>query len=156
MKKIPLSDEQIASANRLKAIYEAKKKTLGLSQEVLAEKLGMGQSAVAQLLNAKNAIGVSHAAKFAEILEITVDDFSPSLAAEIAGMAQYIRALCEHIETVRPANNQLTKQQKELLDLFDSLPSEEAERFLRELKAKSTHFNAIFAEMMAKRGIKAS
>ncbi|MGJ0580654.1 helix-turn-helix domain-containing protein [Xenorhabdus bovienii] len=156
MKKIPLSDEQISDANRLKAIYEAKKKELGLSQEVLAEKLVMGQSAVAQLLNANNAIGVSHAAKFAEILEITVDDFSPSLAAEIAEMAQYVHALSERIEAVKPANNQLTKQQKELLALFDNLPSEEAERFLREMKARSTHFNAIFAEMMAKRGIKAS
>ncbi|PHM22118.1 helix-turn-helix domain-containing protein [Xenorhabdus budapestensis] len=154
MKKIPLSDEQISDASRLKAIYEAKKKELGLSQEVLAEKLGMGQSAVAQLLNAKNAINVTHAAKFAEILEIAIDDFSPTLANEIIDLAKYTRLVNNNIES----RNQkpLTKQQKNLLELFDSLPSEEAERFLRELKAKSTHFNAIFAEMMAKRGIKAS
>ncbi|MDE9447188.1 helix-turn-helix domain-containing protein [Xenorhabdus bovienii] len=150
MKKIPLSDEQISDANRLKKIYEAKKKTLGLSQEVLAERLGMGQSAVAQLLNAKNAINVSHAAKFAEILDITVDDFSPSLAAEIAEMAKYISE-----STKKLSDTQLTKRQTELLELFDGLPSEEAERFLREMKARSTHFNAIFAEMLAKRGSKA-
>ncbi|PHM46567.1 helix-turn-helix domain-containing protein [Xenorhabdus miraniensis] len=54
-----------------------------------------------------------------------------------------------------PSNyRKLTKEQEELLDLFDSLPAEEASRFLRELKTKSAHFNAIFAEMMAKRGIK--
>ncbi|MGJ0627934.1 helix-turn-helix domain-containing protein [Xenorhabdus bovienii] len=50
----------------------------------------------------------------------------------------------------------LTKEQEELLNLFDSLPAEEADRFLRELKAKSAHFAAIFAEMLAKHGSKAS
>ncbi|MGJ0580824.1 helix-turn-helix domain-containing protein [Xenorhabdus bovienii] len=50
----------------------------------------------------------------------------------------------------------LTKEQEELLNLFDSLPAEEADRFLRELKAKSAHFAAIFTEMLAKHGSKAS
>ncbi|WP_387693065.1 helix-turn-helix domain-containing protein [Photorhabdus sp. RM71S] len=49
----------------------------------------------------------------------------------------------------------LTPKQKELLDIYDSLPDEEAERFLREMKAKKAHFDAIFAEMLAKRGSKA-
>ncbi|MBC8947310.1 helix-turn-helix domain-containing protein [Xenorhabdus indica] len=56
---------------------------------------------------------------------------------------------------IPPNYRKLTKKQEELLDLFENLPSEEADRFLRELKAKSAHFDAIFAEMMAKRGIKA-
>ncbi|WP_426576306.1 helix-turn-helix domain-containing protein [Xenorhabdus stockiae] len=156
MKKIPLSDEQISDAGRLKAIYEAKKKELGLSQEVLAEKLSMGQSAVAQLLNAKNAIGVLHAARFAKILEITVDDFSPALAAEIAEMAKYTRASSKDVESLNLSSNgyKLTKKQKEILDLFDSLPSEEADRFLRDLKIKSAHFDAIFAELLARRSKK--
>ncbi|MDE9537204.1 helix-turn-helix domain-containing protein [Xenorhabdus bovienii] len=56
-----------------------------------------------------------------------------------------------------PSNyRKLTKEQEELLDLFDSLPSEEASRFLKELKTKSTHFKAIFAEMLAKHGTRAS
>ncbi|MBE8596825.1 helix-turn-helix domain-containing protein [Xenorhabdus sp. BG5] len=55
-----------------------------------------------------------------------------------------------------PSNyRKLTQEQEELLDLFDSLPAEEASRFLRELKAKSAHFAAIFAEMLAKHGSKA-
>ncbi|PHM37152.1 helix-turn-helix domain-containing protein [Xenorhabdus innexi] len=152
MKKIPLSDEQISDAGRLKAIYEAKKKELGLSQEVLAEKLSMGQSAVAQLLNAKNAIGVLHAAKFAKILEITVDDFSPALAAEIKEMARYTRTLDKSIESSNlSSSNKLTKQQKEILNLFESLPSDEADGFLRELKLKAARFDAIFAELLARR-----
>lgn len=90
MKKKPLTAEQLADAVRLKAIFEAKKKTLGLSQETLAEQMGMGQSGVAQLLNGANAINTTHAAQFAKILGVKVDDFSPTLAAEIAAMFEAI------------------------------------------------------------------
>jgi len=86
MKKKPLTPEQIADANRLKAIFENKKKFLGLSQETLAERMGMGQSGVAQLLNGSNAIGPTHAARLAKILGVSVEDFSPSIATEIADM----------------------------------------------------------------------
>jgi SOS-response transcriptional repressor LexA len=90
MKKKPLTAEQLADANRLKAIFESKKKVLGLSQETLAEQMGMGQSGVAQLLNGTNAINATHAAQFAKILGVKVDDFSPSLAAEISAMFEAI------------------------------------------------------------------
>ncbi|MEY8710487.1 LexA family protein [Mangrovibacter phragmitis] len=90
MKKKPLTTEQLADASRLKAIFEAKKKTLGLSQETLAEQMGMGQSGVAQLLNGTNAINATHAAQFAKILGVKVDDFSPSLASEISAMYEAI------------------------------------------------------------------
>ncbi|HHR6140836.1 TPA: LexA family protein [Providencia alcalifaciens] len=86
MKKKPITDEQKADAIRLKAIFESKKKELGLSQESLGDAIGMGQSAVAQLLNGVNAINVENAAKLAEALKISVDDFSPSLAKEIRKM----------------------------------------------------------------------
>ncbi|HCQ8178239.1 LexA family transcriptional regulator [Morganella morganii] len=86
MKKKPLTDEQVADAMRLKAIFDAKKKELGLSQESLGEAIGMGQSAVAQLLNGVNAINAENAAKLAVALDVSVDDFSPSLSKEIRAM----------------------------------------------------------------------
>lgn len=86
MKKKPLTPEQVADASRLKAIFENKKKSLGLSQETLAERMGMGQSGIAQLLNGSNAIGPSHAARLARILGVSVEDFSPSIADEIKEM----------------------------------------------------------------------
>lgn len=86
MKKKPITEEQKADANRLKSIFEAKKKELGLSQEALGDAIGMGQSAVAQLLNGINAINAENAAKLAVALEVSVDDFSPSLAKEIRSM----------------------------------------------------------------------
>lgn len=86
MKKKPLTDEQIADATRLKAIFDAKKKDLGLSQESLGDVIGMGQSAVAQLLNGVNALNAENAAKLAVALDVSVDDFSPSLSKEIRAM----------------------------------------------------------------------
>ncbi|PHM45907.1 transcriptional regulator [Xenorhabdus mauleonii] len=62
----------------------------------------------------------------------------------------------EKIQAVKPAVRQLTKEQEELLELFDRLPAEEAKRFLKEMQIKAAHFDAIFAEMLAKRGNKAS
>lgn len=51
---------------------------------------------------------------------------------------------------------ELSKEQIEILELYDSLPKEEAQRFLREMKAKKAHYDAIFEEMLRKRGLDAS
>ncbi|EPC8314557.1 LexA family protein [Escherichia coli] len=87
MKKKPLTPEQLEDAKRLKSIFNAKKKELGLSQESLAYELGVTQSAVNQLMAGINAINASHAAQLAKILNVKVGDFSPSLAKSIAEMA---------------------------------------------------------------------
>lgn len=92
MKKKPLTSEQIADAQRLKALYEAKKKPLGLSQEAIADELNIGQSAVASMLNGVNALNTSNAAAFAKILQVPVSEFSPSIAEEIAIMAQSLKS----------------------------------------------------------------
>lgn len=55
-KKKPLTQEQLEDARRLKAIYEKKKNELGLSQESVADKMGMGQSGVGALFNGINAL----------------------------------------------------------------------------------------------------
>lgn len=97
MKKKPLTDEQKADAIRLKSIFESKKKDLGLSQEIIGEMLGMGQSGVAQLLNGVNAINHEHAAKFAKILDVPVEDISPFLAKEIREVYQSVLSNSEQI-----------------------------------------------------------
>ncbi|MBW5406858.1 LexA family protein [Morganella morganii] len=82
MKKKLLSDEQIADAMRLKAIFDTKRKEPGLSRESPGEAIGMGQSVVSQLLNGVNAINAENGAKPAVALDVSVDDFSPSLSKE--------------------------------------------------------------------------
>ncbi|WP_241609688.1 LexA family protein [Rosenbergiella australiborealis] len=86
IKKKPLSIEQVEDAKRLKTIYEGKKSSLGLSQESVADALGVGQSAVASLLNGVNALNPSNASLLAKVLQVNVEDFSPSIASEIAEM----------------------------------------------------------------------
>lgn len=81
-KKTNLTPEQIEDAKRLKAIYEAKKKELGISQQDIADALGISQGAVGHYLNGRNQLNTLAAAKFAEILQVKIEDFSPSLAKQ--------------------------------------------------------------------------
>lgn len=68
MKKKPLTPEQLDDAKRLKELFNAKKKALGISQESVAHELGVGQSAVNQFLNGINPLNVTNAAAFAKCL----------------------------------------------------------------------------------------
>ncbi|OTA21156.1 repressor [Xenorhabdus beddingii] len=78
MKK-KLTAEQLADAARLKALFEAKKKQLGISQETLAEDKGKTQSAISHYLNGINALNLEMAVYFAKKLGVQIADFSPSL-----------------------------------------------------------------------------
>lgn len=85
-KKKPLTAEQIEDAKRLKSIYELKKSALGLSQETIADLMGMGQSGVGAIFNGVNALNPANAAALAKILRVGVEEFSPSMAKEITDM----------------------------------------------------------------------
>ncbi|MHB9807041.1 LexA family protein [Pantoea ananatis] len=101
MKKKPLSFEQLEDASRLRRIYEVKKKGLGLSQETLAEKLGISQSAVAQILAGKNALNFKRALEIATILGVEVKQFSPSLAKEVEDLTYANAKFAGHYEPSR-------------------------------------------------------
>ncbi|MCW2477719.1 LexA family protein [Candidatus Symbiopectobacterium sp. NZEC135] len=89
-KKKPLSPEQIEDSMRLKALYEAKKSELGLSQDSIAYALNVGQSAINALLNGVNALNHANAAAIAKVLKVGVEDFSPSIAREISDMYESV------------------------------------------------------------------
>ncbi|CAI1047157.1 MULTISPECIES: S24 family peptidase [Serratia] len=93
MKKKSLTDEQIADAGRLKSLYNSKKKELNLSQQSLAETLGVSQSAVAMLLNGVNALNHTNAASLAKMFGVRIEDISPKIAEEIADMASALGTL---------------------------------------------------------------
>jgi len=93
MKKKILTDEQVADASRLKALYNSKKKELNLSQQSLAETLGISQSAVAMLLNGVNALNHTNAAMLAKLFGVPVEDISPRIALEITEMASSLGSL---------------------------------------------------------------
>jgi len=85
-KKRILTNEQVADAARLKAIYEAKKKELGISQQDIADSLGISQGAVGHYLNGRNPLNIKVAAQFSSILKVPVEQFSPSLAKDVVGI----------------------------------------------------------------------
>ncbi|MDZ9007123.1 helix-turn-helix domain-containing protein, partial [Escherichia coli] len=51
--KKSLTTEQLEDAKRLKALYESKKKELGITQYSIADELGITQGAVGHYLNGR-------------------------------------------------------------------------------------------------------
>jgi SOS-response transcriptional repressor LexA len=81
-KKTALSPEQLAEASKLKAIWLQKKSSLGLTQELAAEKLGISQTGASHYLNGSNALNLKAAVAFSGMLEVSIGDFSPRLEHE--------------------------------------------------------------------------
>lgn len=83
-KKAKLQDWQKADAERLKAIYTAKSTT---SQERFGAEYGIGsQPMVWQYLEGYRPLNLKAAIRFATGLEVSVADFSPTLADMLAGL----------------------------------------------------------------------
>lgn len=87
MSKKPLAADKKDECLRLKAVFNRKKKDLGLTQEKLAHALEMNQSSVSHYLNGVNPLNVPVASAFAKILEVDVSEFSERLAQQIADIA---------------------------------------------------------------------
>ncbi len=86
-KRKELTTEQLEDAKRLKALYESKKKSLGITQYTIADDLGISQGAVGHYLNGRNALNAPIASVFAKALQVSISDFSPSIAREISDYA---------------------------------------------------------------------
>lgn len=78
-----LTPAQLEDATRLKALYESKKKSLGITQQDIADALDITQGAVGHYLNGRNALNLSSALTFSRFLQVPVSDFSPGLAKEM-------------------------------------------------------------------------
>lgn len=103
MKKKELSDVAQQECAALKAIFMAKRKDLGLTQEKAAAALGMNQGSFSHYLNGRNALNIEFAAKVAKLLGAPVSEFSPRLARAIDDMtisSQEIRDVTEKIRRI--------------------------------------------------------
>lgn len=85
--KKSLTTEQLDDALRLKALYESKKKSLNVTQYTIADELDISQGAVGHYLNGRIALNVPIASGFAKILQVSIAEFSPSLAKDVAEYA---------------------------------------------------------------------
>ena len=101
-KKKTLTSTQIADAERLKAIYEAKKKELGVTQQSIADMLDISQGGVGHYLNGRNSLNAAVAAVFAKALQVDVSDFSPSIAKEITAMSAAATSNAKYVGQYSP------------------------------------------------------
>lgn len=106
MPALPLSDEQLADAARLKTLFQEwqrsrKENNLPHSQEAAAAALGFGQSALTQYLNGKIPLNVTAGVKLANLLGVTLCDFSPALAEHAGKIAD---AVAPHTDDINPAS----------------------------------------------------
>ena len=78
MKKREITQQDIESAARLLAIWERKKKRLGLTQDEAAAQLGYdSQSTISQYLHAKIALNPPAILGFAQLLEVQPSEIDP-------------------------------------------------------------------------------
>lgn len=94
----PLTKNQHDDAARLKTLFRAwqdKRKEEGQasSQAYCSGILGFGQSTIVQYLNGKIPLNPNAARRFASLLGVTVDVFSPDLAQRIADLAAGVSAM---------------------------------------------------------------
>ena len=101
-KKQRLTDSRILENDKLKEIYERKKKELDLTQHKLAEKFEVSQTAIAQYLNGINPLNAKAALQFAEALDVAVSEFSPRLEKEINS---FVESAAQVNNTINQNNN---------------------------------------------------
>ena len=59
---------------RLRAVWDEKRKELGLTQAALGDSLGVSQATVSEYLNGEIPLNIPAALKFAELLGVTLDE----------------------------------------------------------------------------------
>lgn len=102
-KKRTLTTEQLQDASRLKALYESKKKELGITQQDVADQLEISQGAVGHYLNGRNPLNLNVAAVFANLLQVQIADFSPSIAAEAERLSRASNV--SYVSVAKPRNS---------------------------------------------------
>lgn len=117
-RKVPLADWQVEDSQRLKALYNAKRAELGLTQDRIAAELGEGvtQGAVSHFMNGRTALSLRAAVVFAKALQVPVSAFSPKLAGEldlmraVPGVGAAIGAAMGSAAGLDRANSQLSPE----------------------------------------------
>ena len=91
----PLTDLQLTDAAALKTLFKTwqlrrKGEYLPFSQEWASEQMGFGQSAMNQYLNGKIPLNPEAASKFAVLMGVNIESFSPAISEEIVALAEGI------------------------------------------------------------------
>jgi phage repressor protein C with HTH and peptisase S24 domain len=88
-----LENWQREDAARLLALYKAYRAAGGLKQDDFAAKYGLrSQANLGHYLHGRRPLNIEQATNFSRGLNLPIDQFSPTIAAQIAGAAQAIGA----------------------------------------------------------------
>ncbi|MFS1540028.1 MAG: helix-turn-helix domain-containing protein [Candidatus Phlomobacter fragariae] len=87
--------------------------------------------------------------------ENTLSKISSALGVQVADLFLDNNEATNSLNKDNPKYSNLKEDQIELLELYDSLPEEEAKRFIKEMRDRKTHYDIIFNDMLKKRGIRA-
>lgn len=74
-----ITDKDLDTAKRLKAIWEAKKKVLNLTQKSACSELGFGQTMFSMYINGTQALNLPTIMKFAKLLQMEPKQIDPDL-----------------------------------------------------------------------------
>lgn len=124
-RKRELTELEKIECQKLRSIYESKKRDLGISQQTIADKLDVSQGAVSQYLNGSNALNLRAATAFADVLQVSIADFSERIEAEresFASSSPLVNMIRE-----REAVYSVSKRDRlrEFVELLDKIPDDD-------------------------------
>ncbi|EHE7090088.1 helix-turn-helix domain-containing protein [Salmonella enterica subsp. enterica serovar Enteritidis] len=142
--------EEIAppeATQRLRAIWDAKKRDLKLTQEIAADLMGFEtQSTVSHYLNGKAPLNTNAALKFSVLLRVKPEELRPDLA----DLMNYVRSSGTYDDNFEGGGwRMVSRQQADLLNLFDILPESEKEKLIDRLKGQNELYKEAFQNMLA-------
>lgn len=117
MNRRVLTKEELADVDRLRACWERRKGELRLTQSRAAKALGFSnQTAISQYINGRIPLNMEAAFKFAELLEVPIDELSPRYSKRVSkpqGPVTRIRVRSvANLQIVEAKNNVLTPHVK--------------------------------------------
>jgi phage repressor protein C with HTH and peptisase S24 domain len=93
-KKQPLSEADVAAAERLRAIWDRNAKKLGLTQQKAADAMGIGtQGGVGHYLQARIALNLTRVLQFASLLKVDPRDIRDDLEGMTEAIEGAVRAV---------------------------------------------------------------
>lgn len=118
----PLTPPQAKAAKRLKSLYLEKKKELFLTQQKIADIMGVTQGAVYQWLSGKTPLGYKALVGFAKVLQVQPADIFPELCNELDGHLEEVMEKTQQYRVEAVSKDSKTAARRRLKIAINKLP----------------------------------
>ena len=125
MAQRPLTPEQKRAAKKLRTLYEGRKKELFLTQQKIADIMGVTQGAVFQWLSGKTPIGYKALVGFAKVLEVQPSDIFPELCIQLDGHLEEVMEKTQQYKVEAESKNSITAARRRLRAAINKLPEQD-------------------------------